>query len=128
MSANFIPSFQDPNSRYAYVWYVTSYPYLCSALTALRLLKKARAMDNIPFPFPVDYVVTYVPEDMESSRPAQDLLSDWIKEGGTLRNFTALRDGVKDTYYKYGNIRMRSYILQFVLPSLINLCQKSEHF
>ena len=39
--SDIVSSLQE-NVRYAYVWYVASLQYLCSALTAMRLLRKAR--------------------------------------------------------------------------------------
>ena len=92
------------------MWYVASYPYLCSALTAMRLLKRLRAA-SAPFPFPVDFVATFVPEDLDT-RPARDLLDAWAaEEGGKVRNFTSLKRGVKDSYYRATYQKFHSFLL-----------------
>ena len=55
--------------KFAYVWYAASNPYLCSALTAFKLLKKAREREqgSREEQLDVDFVLTYVPSDLKKS-------------------------------------------------------------
>ena len=79
-------SYASPGSTkasFAYVWYVTSYYYFCSALVALKALKQFHQSN--PFPYKVDFVLVFSEEDMESPNSA-DKLKTWADMGGKTKN------------------------------------------
>ena len=88
----------EPNTKFAYAWYVANNRYLCSALVALQLLKEIRIKENTSaIPFEVEYVAMYVP----ASSLDKDMLSKWTSLGGVIKKFEKFDDYIDgESYYR----------------------------
>jgi hypothetical protein len=84
-------------TRFAYVWYATQASYLCSALVALKIIKRKR--ENSNFPYPVDYVLVHA-EGYLAGGLHGDLIKLWEAEGGIHRGFKLEGKQIKTHYYK----------------------------
>ena len=96
-------SLNDLSKKYAYVWYATSNPYFCSAIVALKYLKKLRNGTNLK----VDYVLTYSKADSLNT----NLMNQWKANGGILRNFDGLGQYLNNGYYKKCLQKFRAMLL-----------------
>ena len=83
------------SDRFAYVWYAASLPYLCSALTAFKLLRALRDKSDLT----VDFVLTYVKSDHRSERN-RNLIKAWEGEGGVTKAFSSLQVSILIFYQK----------------------------
>ena len=82
------------------MWYATQPNYFCSAIAAMRLLKKLRgAEDGTANTITVDYVLVYSKEDLLTER-SKKFAQKFKDEGGILREFpSADKKGLRDAMY-----------------------------
>ena len=93
-AVNLSQTLHSLDKKFAYVWYATDNIYLCSALVAMKQLKKLRKSTNMR----VDYVLIFSSDDFLDAR--SKLLEAWVANGGIIQEFEPLGQYLKSGYYK----------------------------